>query len=258
VEVTFVIVDCHHHIGEQTGPDLVFEWSESVADILKAMDEHGVDITILQPLGGASDPRRVHDQIAELSVRYPGRIFGICSVNPRLFGPEGTYREIERCVRQLGFVGIKHHSLAFALDPMSATADPIWQAACDLGVPVMCCTGPFALPFTDPANLIGRIRQFPQVPVILAHGCDYSTWRAALNVAGLSPNVYIDSSLSLGIYLRRAIDALGADRVLLACEHSTNVGPELAKVRALKLAPEDERKVLGLNSVRLFRLSLPG
>jgi len=251
-----VIVDCHHHIGEPAGPDLVFEWSESVDDILRTMDEEGIDTTILQPMGGAVDPRKVHDDIAELSNKHRGRIFGICHVNPRLFGPDGTYREIERCVRDLGFVGVKHHSLAFALDPMSRTADPIWQAANDLNVPVMCCTGPFGLPFTDPANLIGRIRQFPNMPIILAHGCEYSIYRAAVNVAGLSPHVYIDTSLALGIYIRRAIDALGADRVLLATEHSTNVASELAKIRALRLASEDERKVLGVNAARLFRLPM--
>jgi predicted TIM-barrel fold metal-dependent hydrolase len=251
-----VIVDCHHHIGEPAGPDLVFEWSESADDILATMDEQKIDATILQPMGGAVDPRKVHDDIADLSRRYRGRIFGICHVHPRLFGADGTYREIERCVKELGFVGVKHHSLAFALDPTSKTADPIWQAASDLNVPVMCCTGPFGLPFTDPANLIGRIRQFPHLPIIFAHGCEYSIYRASINVASLGPNVYIDSSLSLGVYIKRAIDALGADRMLLATEHSTNVASELAKIRALRLPPADERRVLGLNAARLFRLPL--
>lgn len=251
------VIDMHHHLGEPGQGDHVFEWYEEIEDVLQAMDAHHVTATILQPLGGAADPRRVHDAIAEHQSRHPGRIFGMASVNPRLFGPEETRKELERCIRDLGFVGIKHHSLAFAIEPTSRIADPLWEAAARFRVPILCCTGDFALPFTSPGMLIPRLQQYPDLPIILGHmGGAYSLCQEAINIARLFPNAYLDTSLAFNIYVRRAIDAVRADRMMLACEHSSNVPVELAKVRSIGLDQPGLSQVLGGTARKLFRLQI--
>ena len=123
------IVDEHHHIGERGLKDTVFGWQEDIEDVIKAMDKFGVDTTILQPLGGAHDPIKVHNEIYQYSQSYLGRIFGLVSMNPKVYGKEKTIAEIERCVNDLGFVGIKLHTLAHGIDPTSEIGDYIFETA---------------------------------------------------------------------------------------------------------------------------------
>src|SRR5437762_1010440 len=98
-------IDAHFHLGDCR----VFSLNAEEDAILAAMDRHGVDAALVQPFPGATDARAMHDRIAALARRLPGRAYGIVSLNPHAERGAWT-REVERCVRELGFVGIKLHT----------------------------------------------------------------------------------------------------------------------------------------------------
>ena len=81
---------------------------------LAAMDEAGVDVQVLSlaalgidQLPGAEETavlRGVHDELHAAIQAHPERFRGFAT--PPMKEPEEAIREIERCVRELGFVGV--------------------------------------------------------------------------------------------------------------------------------------------------------
>lgn len=61
-------IDAHAHLGECC----VFGLYATEEDMLRRMDESGVDATIVQPYPGAKDYTRTHDEIATLCSKHPG------------------------------------------------------------------------------------------------------------------------------------------------------------------------------------------
>ncbi len=71
-------IDTHAHLGECC----VFGLLSTEEDMLRRMEECGVDATIVQPYPGATTASKTHDRIAELCAKHPGRFFGIASTTP--------------------------------------------------------------------------------------------------------------------------------------------------------------------------------
>ena len=116
------------------------------------MDKNGIGISILsltQPgIEGVTDAgeavelaRRMNDHAAEkLVARHPTRLRAFAAVP--LQDPERAAEELERCVRQLGFVGALVNGYSNIGDEDTARyldepeVEPFWQCVEDLGVPV--------------------------------------------------------------------------------------------------------------------------
>ncbi len=108
------VIDAHEHLGECR----VFGLRATEEDLLRRMEECGIDAMIVQPFPGAEDPLKTHDRIANLCAKYPGRFFGLASLSPHR--DRTAYRqEVERCVRDLKFVGVKLHTIGHAVLTLS-------------------------------------------------------------------------------------------------------------------------------------------
>src|SRR5258707_1179874 len=81
-------IDTHAHLGECC----VFGLLSTEEDMLRRMEECGVDATIVQPYPGATTASKTHDRIAELCAKHPGRFFGIASTTPH--GPRDAYDRV--------------------------------------------------------------------------------------------------------------------------------------------------------------------
>jgi len=110
------ILDAHSHIGKCR----VFDLDMTEEDFIKNMDANGIDAAIVQPFPGA-DPQplvEIPDRITKLAEKHPSRVFGMANVNPYL--PEEAWKkEINRCIKDLRFVGVKLHTLGQAILPTS-------------------------------------------------------------------------------------------------------------------------------------------
>ena len=242
------VVDSHVHLGtcRVFGRDLRAE------DVLGSMDQHDVGLSIVQPYPGAPDATAVHDSIAALRESSGGRVVGLASFNPHRDEDE-YFAEIERCVSQLGFVGVKLHTIGHALDPTSRDATTVFTTARELGIPVMVHTGP-GLPFSDPALLLGPARTFADVTIILAHAGHGIVTGNALAVADVCENIVLETSWcrpgDIGVMVQR----LGADRVMFGTDSPNNVATEFAKYGSLDLDEATRAAVLGGTARRVFRL----
>ncbi len=251
----FGIIETHQHLSEPDREDRTFGWGANDIDfIIRVMDRCGVEASILQPLGGAHDPVRVHRLTYEYSQKYPGRIFGIASVNIKEFGTEEMIREYEYCVHELGFVGIKFHGFSHGINPMSELAQVYFETADRLGVPLMVCVGAHGQPFTNPGLFAERAREYPNLKIIAAH-MDYCVAESLIALAMMLPNLYLSSSLSIVPYLERAITRVGAERVTLASEDAASIPAEIAKVLFATKDDTELRQVLRDGPVDLFHLA---
>src|SRR3954468_14645020 len=153
-----MIVDAHVHLG----PCRIFDVDVSEDALLANLDRNGIDVAIVQPFPGAPEPRAVHDRIANLAAKHPGRIYGLASVNPHC-EHDAYYREVERCVRELRFVGVKLHTIGHAVNPLSGDGQLVFDTARALGIPVMIHTG-MGVPFALPTLALPRAREYPETP----------------------------------------------------------------------------------------------
>lgn len=254
----YPVVNAHHHIGREEEADGVFEWNETIAEIIDAMDQNQVDATMLMPLGGENDRdvTEIHDKIYKASEAYPGRIFGITAPNPHM-GTEWVQDEITRCVQELDFKFAKLHTLAWGVDPTSDVAYDFYDACVENDIPVMVHTGPHGMPFSVPGMLIPVAEDYPDLNIIMAHmGGAYTLTQEAIILAKRYENFHLDTTLAMNMYVRRALETVGAERIIMAAEHSSNIPVALTKIDCIGANEDQKRKILGQNAIDLYDLDV--
>lgn len=244
------IVDSHSHLGSCR----VFDLNHEEADLVAQMDAYEIDISLVQPFPGAPSAAGVHDRIAALGASQPKRVFGVASINPHQ-DRDTYFSELSRCVHELGFVGVKIHTIGHAMNPAGADGTTVFESAKELGIPVMVHTGP-GIPFAAPTSLVAQLKRFPDVPVVMAHG-GYSVFVGeAIAVASLFPQVSMEISGSGLIHVRSMVNALGANRVMFGSDIIANVPVMLTLVRSMGLTDDDEAMVLGVAAKEIFKLDI--
>lgn len=249
-----MIVDAHAHLGL----DQVFDEDFTAAKLVASQERNGIDVTLVQP-GTAHDldtVRRYHDAIADLAAEHPGHFFGIANPNPHLTG-DAYEREVERCVRELGFVGIKLHPTAHAADPGGRDGHRVFATAAALGVPLMVHTGQ-GIPWAAPALLDPLAVEFPDLTIVVAHAGGGIFAAEAGQLAARRAKIYLECSWTAGFVVRRWCDELGADRLMFGSDHAENAAAELGKLRTADLADADLTMVLGGTARQVFGLEGAG
>jgi 2,3-dihydroxybenzoate decarboxylase len=124
---------------------------------LAAMDAAGVELSVLSISGpgvqGETDTAvatrvaaKGNDMLAEQIAKHPDRYAGFAHL--AMQDPKGAAEELERCVKQLGFVGamVNGHTNGVYLDDVRY--DPFWERMQDLDVPLYLHPGDsFRLPY---------------------------------------------------------------------------------------------------------------
>lgn len=243
VTTSVPIIETHQHVSERGATDRTFGWGGNyIENILGAMAANSVVAAVLQPLGGAVDPVKVHREIAEYAQRWPGHIFGIASLNIKEYGEERVAAELDTCVRDYGFVGIKLHGFSHGFMPNSPLGRVYFDAARRLRVPLVGCVGGHGMPFTNPGLYADMAQEYTDVKVVFAH-LDYPVAEEAASIARRLPNVYLSSSLSIPAYLRLALEKCGPEKLMLASEDSDSMTAEIAKFAAIG-ATERELEIM--------------
>lgn len=121
------------------------------AERLEAMDRAGIATAVLSftapgvqamtdPRQAADLARAANDALAELCAAHPGRYAGFAALP--LQDPEAAASELERCVRELGFVGTMVNGFTNLGDAETALYyddprfEPFWSCLEELDVPV--------------------------------------------------------------------------------------------------------------------------
>lgn len=246
-----MIVDALMLVGENR-----FEPTLAVTDALAIADELEIDIVVAapaRPLAYHLEP--ANERLAEAARRSGGRLVALGRVDP-LNGETAT-REAERCLTELGCVGLFIHpdQEVFAA-PQAAN---LLEVARDHRAPVVVATGHFAR--SEPLQVAQLAGSFPEVPVVMTTG-------GQMNITGLS---MFDAWLALtsnanlhvmtnGEYRQDFIERLASEfdyrRVLYASFAPTfDARFEQKRVRSAHMSEVARRAIEGDNAGRLFGLS---
>ena len=267
---------------------------------VRTMDERRVDVHALSlsPLmhwydlpsaDAVAMAREANDDIAEMVDRFPSRFLGLGFLP--LQDPAAAIEELERCLTELGFIGIMVGTNVGGLDWDASQLFPVLQAARDLK----------ALVFMHPArgradsfltryhlrNLIGNplettvaiaslifggvLDRLPELDVCFAHGGGYACLGAgrfdrgnrvrpeardiALLPSQYLTGLYFDSLVHSHAALRHLVNVVGSDRIVLGSDYPADMG-EPFPVEFLEsdpdLTPNERRLILGGNMERLI------
>lgn len=244
-----MIIDAHAHLGF----DVVFDVEQTEDEILMLYKKFGVDGAIIQPFIPGyyiEQNRLIHDRIA-MFCNCHKNYFGMASIHPHF--NEADYKaEAERCIKKLGFVGIKLTPVAHATHPASKAGRFVFETAMALKVPLMVHTGS-GIPFSDPAALLNIIGDYKEIPVVIAHGGTDMFFAQALYLAEKYENVFLEPSWVNILNIQKAVKSIGTSKLMFSTDHAINAPVELAKYRTL-LHDSELEQVLYKTAAQVFNL----
>lgn len=248
-----MIVDIHTHLGV----DRVFDCVMTEENILTTMKKNRIDVSIVQPNFGTVEMESMkanHDQIYKMTQEYTGKIFGMATVNPHV-SKKAYKEEISRCIKDLGFVGIKLHPFAQACAPNSKDGYMVAETAAELNVPLMIHTGS-GIPQSLPTNVIEVAKKIPDTKFILAHSGMIITAGEAMLAAEMCPNIYLGVSWTVPGTIESFVKKFGSERVLFESDEYLNTSAELAKIKYLDFPEQDYNNIMGNNAINIYKLSV--
>lgn len=221
-------------------------------DLIQAMDQFDIATAFVMPQPTLENVFDVHTRIAGMMDTYPGRIYGMASPDPWL--PEDVYaQEVERCIKQFGFVAIKLHPLGHNISPLSKHCDKIYQLADHYQVPVLVHTGT-GNPFSLPSLMMDPAKRYPNVTFILCHAGFAVYADEALVTAKHCENVYLEPSWCQTYMTRKMIDQVGIDKIVMGSDHISNIPVELAKYHNIGLTEGQMEAIFYENPKRIFKI----
>lgn len=247
--------DCHGHLHDDPG-------GPRGARLLDAMDRLGIQRMLVSRLWGDNrvpatatpdDFRRANRAIEGWADRHPNRFLPYCFVSCTY--PEEAERELEDCVEQRGFKGLKLYAACRYDDPR---VEPVVARAARYAIPTLLhvvqrrtqeIPGQYVSDGREVAHLARRL---PDAPLIMAHVGGGGDWAFSLKAIRPHPNVYADLSGSVvdaGL-VESAHACVGPDRLLFGTDSSMCEG--VAKLQGADITDAEKRDVWGANLQRLL------
>ena len=258
------LIDAHAHFYHAACGRT--DWARINDSRLAAGDRIGVSYHVASVLGSyghtsptyfpsPADVTRGNDAMAAMAHAEPERLRWYVTVNPN--HTAHALAEITRGSAR-GAVGIKLLASRRASDPL---LDPICEYAAERALPVLHHvwqhrTREWPNQEVSDGRDLGQLAQrHPRVAFILAHLGGGGDWAHTLPAVSEHTNIYPDlsgSGVDRGM-IDAALDALGARRLLWACDLTMETG--LAKLRALDIigiSDNDMADIRWRNASRLF------
>ncbi|MDH3846126.1 MAG: amidohydrolase family protein, partial [Myxococcales bacterium] len=206
-------------------------------------------------------PLLTNDYVAATVKSHPDRLVGIGSVD--LYRPMQAVRELRRCVKELGFVGVRLLPWLWGLPPNDRRYYPVYAECVELDVP-FCLQVGHAGPLrpSDPGRPIPYLDEvacdFPELRIVGGH-IGYPWTEEMIALATKYENVYIDTSAytpeRYPEALIRFMKGPGRRKVLFGSNWPMiPPGKCIAQLGELGLSDEGRRAFLQENAVQVFKL----
>jgi predicted TIM-barrel fold metal-dependent hydrolase len=205
--------------------------------------------------------RHSNDEIHKITNKHK-ELLGMGSVDPFALGSEGSAREVERAIKELGLAGINIEP-GFASTPTRADDPiffPIYEVCEQLQVPVSLMSGPTTPNFelTDPAP-VGRVaRAFPNLSIICYHGF-YPYVNEMIGVAFRYENVFVVPDMYIflpgGSLYVEAANGFMKDQLLFGSSYPFRaMGQSIDDYRNLGFRDDVMEKVFSANAKRVLKI----
>ncbi|MCE4624390.1 MAG: amidohydrolase family protein [Desulfurococcales archaeon] len=211
--------------------------------------------------------RRRTEEVVMAAERFPDRLLPVGSFNPDL-GVEETLKRLRRYQDVL--IGVKIYPTLHCIHPASRNLQPLYNwAAKNRKIVIIhtgCDPGMWELPklcrYARPKYVAEAARKNPDVVYVIAHMGAYSMlmpgifFREALNAAQLE-NIYLDTSATEPIFIERAVEEIGYEKILYGSDYPYVVGVDMRdtieEILSLDIPGEAKRAILRENAERLLK-----
>jgi uncharacterized protein len=241
----------------------------SLEDMIRRMDEAGIERSMLIAAKvGPADHRACYHVPYKLVVdavqKYPDRFLGLAGVDPTE-GMRGV-RELEKLVREYGFIGAHTYPHWFELAPDHARYYPFYAKCVELDVPIQLQVGQsLVYDKSFPRRSTGRpitldavACDFPELKLIGIHiGIPWTEEMIAM--AWKHENVFIGSDAHAPRYWPQSfihyINTYGQDKVIFGTDFPVlDFGETMRQIDELNLRPGPKQKFLRDNVLRIYGL----
>ena len=228
---------------------------------IAAMDQGQVQKGLISAWWGPQGPLIPNDFVESVVNRFPERFIGIASVN--LYKPMEAIRELRRCVKELGFKGLRIVQWLWNLPPTDRRYYPLFAQCIDLDIPVCLQvghTGPLCpsepgrpIPYIDEVAI-----EFSDLRMVCGHiGYPWTTEMIAVATKHL--NVFIDTSAyTAKRYPQELVDYMkkhGKEKVMFGTNYPMITQEKcLEDIDPLGLDEEVKELFLYQNAERVFKL----
>jgi len=225
----------------------------------RLLEEAGVDYgVILAEYSPLCVGTVTNEDVAEFCARTR-RLIPFCNINPHLVTDPA--RELTRCVLELGCQGLKLHPPHQHFYANDRRLYRLYEKAEEFQIPVVIHTGSSVfkgsrVKYADPLFVDDVAVDFPDLPLILAHGGRGFWYEQAFFLAQMHENVYLEISGLPPRNLLRYFPRLEriAHKVIFGSDWpgAPGIGVNLDELRALPLREETKVAILGENARRLL------
>ena len=240
-------------------------------ELIDSMDKYGVDISVVLNSSWATHELcvEINDYILESIGRYPKRLVGFCTVQPRSL--EAALDEIERCAKG-GIRGVGE--IRPDMPPLDLRNEAVMNPLIEVInrhklILLTHASEPVGHDYrgkgaVTPELLYPFITSYPDLTIVCAH------WGGGLPFYTLMPEVkqamskvYFDTAASPFLYspqvYSQVIQLIGADKVLFGSDYPLLAQSRLLReIRALDLPEETKSLILSGNAQKLLGILVEG
>ncbi len=241
----------------------------SITQYIAKMDRAGIDRSLIVAVR-AGDMRVKgsfeipYERVFEVCKKNPDRFSGLAGVDPYR-GMQGL-RDLQRAVKDYGFVGAHLYPHWFGLAPDHAKYYPYYAKCCELDIPIMMQVGHNLIYQRDrrlpsvgrPICLDQVAIDFPELKLLGIHiGIPWTD--EMISMAWKHENVFIGvdayAPKHWPQHLVHYLNTYGRHKVLFGTDWPV-IDPEraVAEIDALDLRPEAKAMLMRDNALRVFRL----
>lgn len=264
----YKVIDAHCHIypdkialkavnGTNTFYDVPFNLDGTVGTLHKVHDAAGIDHAVVQSV--ATTPKQVNsinEFIASTVREGEGFFTGLGTLHPDSADQRG---DVEHLL-ELGLKGVKLHPdiQKFKIDDYRCLK--IYELCEEFNLPVLMHTGDNRYDFSNPNRLLPILEIYDKLTVIGAHLGGWSIWEEAVEAYKGKANMFFDCSSTFAwvepAKVAVLIRALGVDRVMFGTDYPMwSPDTELKAFFDMNFSPEENKKILSENAMRLFGIN---
>ena len=245
VEDVINLASRHPEIHRARFTEEMVDMSDALIEI---MDRHNISHVLIQQTNG----RATNDMVAETVKKHPDRFFGLIRIGGHDEPPAElskrrpgnipteeelaanrarAVKEIAHGVEKLGLIGVgeffnRRFTMETHPERIAMDFQPIMDVLAKYKIPFQIHTAwtqyPHNLFYHDPIWTDEIAYSYPEIPIILTKmGRSIPhLFENALSVARRNVNVYFDTVGTTGEHIRRAVDQLGAHRIMFGTDWS--------------------------------------